>query len=64
MRIPEYEDDGQLFIVLSPDQISHWDLVCGFRSNYPRVRLVAQKLIETATKTQTNSKRDRETPAK
>lgn len=41
------------FIVLSPAQIGHWDLVCGFRSRYPWVQIIAQKPLLT----QSNSNR-------
>lgn len=36
---------SHLRVVLSPAQIGHWDLVCGFMSNYPGIRIIAQQPV-------------------
>ncbi len=40
--IPAPPPDGG-YIVLSPAQISDWDLVCMFRLVYPNTKLIAQQ---------------------
>ncbi len=37
------------YVVLSPAQLSHWDLVCALRSQYPNVQIIAQTVLETQT---------------
>jgi len=43
--VPVTLNSDALYVVLSPDQISNWDLVCDIRGGSPNIQIVAQQFI-------------------